>query len=72
VTSSNEEPRVERTEGPADLELDVRDLAAVYLGGFSFARLALAGRVQELRAGALARADEMFRTERAPWCPEIF
>lgn len=63
---------VELTEEEADLRLDVRDLAAAYLGGFSFARLALAGRVQELRAGALARADGMFRTERAPWCPEGF
>ena len=64
--------RVEATEDEADLRLDVRDLAAAYLGAFSFARLALAGRVQELRAGAVTRADEMFRTGRAPWCPEIF
>src|SRR5918996_2867940 len=63
---------VEPTEDEADLRLDVRDLAAAYLGAFSFARLALAGRVQELRAGAGTRADEMFKTERAPWCPEIF
>jgi predicted acetyltransferase len=63
---------VEATEAEADLKLDVRDLAAAYLGAFSFARLALAGRAQELRAGALNRADEMFRTGRAPWCPEIF
>ena len=31
-----------------------------------------AGRVEELRRGAAARADAMFATERAPWCPEIF
>jgi predicted acetyltransferase len=63
---------VDPTEDQTDLGLDVRDLAAAYLGGFSFTRLAAAGRVQELRPGALARADAMFRTERAPWCPEIF
>ncbi|MDX6506253.1 MAG: hypothetical protein QOG06_897, partial [Gaiellaceae bacterium] len=31
-----------------------------------------AGRLEELNAGAVARADELFRTERQPWCPEIF
>ena len=29
-------------------------------------------RVEELRDGGLARADELFRTDVAPWCPEIF
>ena len=29
-------------------------------------------RVEELRPGALAQADAMFRTDIAPWCPEIF
>ena len=40
--------------------------------GFTFAQLAAAGRAHELRAGGLARADALFRTDRAPWCPEIF
>jgi predicted acetyltransferase len=53
-------------------ELDVADLASVYLGGFSFARLAAAERVRELKDGALARADALFRTERTPYCPEDF
>jgi predicted acetyltransferase len=72
VSSDGRDASVEATEDEADLSLDVRDLAAVYLGGFSFARLALAGRARELRAGAVTRADEMFRTAHAPWCPEIF
>ena len=28
--------------------------------------------LRELRAGAIARADAMFRSDRAPWCPELF
>ena len=63
---------VERTDAAADLELDVADLASAYLGGFSFTRLAAAQRVRELKDGALARADALFRTERAPYCPEDF
>jgi NAD(P)-dependent dehydrogenase (short-subunit alcohol dehydrogenase family) len=56
----------------ADLELDVADLASAYLGAFTFTRLAAAGRVRELEAGALARADALFRTPRPPYCPEDF
>jgi predicted acetyltransferase len=55
-----------------DLELDAADLAAVYLGGNRFATLHEAGRVRELRSGAVARADAMFATDRAPWCPSHF
>jgi predicted acetyltransferase len=60
------------TDDAADLELDVADLASVYLGAFSFTRLAAAERVRELKDGALARADALFRTERPPYCPEDF
>jgi predicted acetyltransferase len=56
----------------ADLRLDVSDLATVYLGGFTFPQLVRAGRVEELTPGAVARVDEAFRSDRAPWCPEIF
>jgi predicted acetyltransferase len=61
-----------RTDREPDLRLAVADLAGPYLGGFSFAQLARAGLLEELREGAVARADAVFRTERAPWCPEIF
>jgi len=61
-----------KTTEDADLRLDVSDLATVYLGGFTFAQLLRAGRVEELVKGAIARADAVFRTDRAPWCPEIF
>jgi predicted acetyltransferase len=58
--------------GNPDLELTAADLAAVYLGGNRFRTLAEAGRVQEIRRGALALADAMFTTDRAPWCPSFF
>lgn len=63
---------VARTSQPCELACDVTALGSVYLGGFTWAQLAQAGRVEELRAGGLRRADAMFRTDRAPWCPEIF
>jgi predicted acetyltransferase len=62
----------ERTDGEPDLRLDAADLASPYLGGFTFAQLREAGRVEELADGGVDRADGFFRTDRAPWCPEIF
>jgi predicted acetyltransferase len=61
-----------RTTGEPDLALDVSDLAGPYLGGFTFRELQRAGRVQELQDGAVVRADELFRSDVVPWCPEIF
>lgn len=58
--------------GDPQLRLGVGELASAYLGGFSFAELARAGRVDELQPGAVARADSLFRVDRAPWCPETF
>jgi predicted acetyltransferase len=60
------------TTDAADLQLDVGDLGAAFLGGFTFSQLGRAGRVEELVPGALQRADAAFATDRAPWCPEIF
>jgi predicted acetyltransferase len=62
----------ERTTADADLACDVTALGSVYLGGFSFRRLARAGHIEQRRDGALARADALFPSDRAPWCPEIF
>lgn len=62
----------ERTDGAADLALDVSALGSVYLGGLSFADLRRGLRVEELREGAIDRVDALFRTSRRPWCPEIF
>jgi predicted acetyltransferase len=63
---------VEKTTADADLVCDVGSLGCVYLGGFTFAQLARSLRVSELRAGAIVRADAMFHSDRAPWCPELF
>ncbi|MFB7337476.1 GNAT family N-acetyltransferase [Streptomyces adustus] len=61
-----------RTTDAADLALSVRELGAVYLGGVSLAALAAAGRVRELRQGALAEASSAFGGLVAPWLPHGF
>lgn len=65
-------PFVEPTTDSSDLACDVTDLAAAYLGAFTFAQLADAARVTERSPGGVARADALFRTDRAPWCPRVF
>jgi predicted acetyltransferase len=62
----------ERTKAKADLRLDADALGSAYLGGVTFAELRNALRVEELTDGAVARADDLFRTNLHPWCPEIF
>lgn len=62
----------EKTEADADLACDVASLSCVYLGGFTFAQLSRSMRVKELRVGAIVRADALFHSDRAPWCPELF
>jgi predicted acetyltransferase len=62
----------ERTADAAEISLSATSLGSVYLGGFGFAELARAGRLEELVGGALDRADALFRADRYPWCPEIF
>jgi predicted acetyltransferase len=64
--------RARRSSRRPDARLDVQALGSVFLGGHSFAELARAERVAEAARGGLARADDMFRTDTAPWCPEIF
>ncbi|AZM53248.1 GNAT family N-acetyltransferase [Streptomyces sp. WAC 01529] len=61
-----------RTEDAADLALSVRELGAAYLGGVSLSSLAGAGRVRELRRGALAEASVAFGSDVAPWLPHGF
>jgi predicted acetyltransferase len=51
-----------------DLALSMSSLGAVYLGGTTFAGLAAAGHVRELRAGAVDEADAMFSATIAPFC----
>ncbi|MCF2530470.1 GNAT family N-acetyltransferase [Yinghuangia soli] len=61
-----------RTDEPAELVLGVDALGSLSLGGGSAVRLAEAGAINELIPGAVARAEVMFRTARAPWCPDWF
>jgi predicted acetyltransferase len=63
LTTSDSEP---------DLALDIADLATTYLGTFTFADLARAGRVGEGRPGAVAEADRLFATSTAPWSSTMF
>lgn len=72
LTVENGLPLVEPSADAPDIACDTTDLAAAYLGGFSFAQLADAARTQELQPGGIARADALFRTDRLPWCPRVF
>jgi predicted acetyltransferase len=67
-----EHGRASRTDEPADIALDVDALGSGYLGAVSFASLRDALRLEELREGAVRRADVMFGWRPLPWCPEIF
>jgi hypothetical protein len=56
-----------RTADPADLALSVRELGAANLRGVSLSALAGAGRVREVRDGALREAAVAFGSDVAPW-----
>ncbi|MER7702582.1 GNAT family N-acetyltransferase [Kitasatospora sp. NPDC097605] len=60
------------TTAAADLELTVRELGALHLGGTSLVQLARAGLVRELRPGAARAAATAFRHDPAPFCPIVF
>jgi predicted acetyltransferase len=61
-----------KTDSKPDLSLDAAALASVYLGAVRLPVLAAAGRVEERTPGTVERADRMFSTLAAPWCPHIF
>ena len=63
---------VERTNAPAALALDVRELGAAYLGGKSLCELASAGLVDEIRNGSLLRTSTAFGWPVAPGSSWIF
>ncbi|MDP9221433.1 MAG: GNAT family N-acetyltransferase [Actinomycetota bacterium] len=69
---AGEQVGCEPTSGPADVTLDVRDLAAAYLGGPSIASLAAAGIVVEERAGAVAALSSAMRGLVEPGVPPMF
>ncbi len=55
------------TTADPDIRIQQRALASAYLGAFRLAELQPAGMAEELRPGALARADLMFSWPRVPW-----
>ncbi|WP_084039524.1 GNAT family N-acetyltransferase [Demequina sp. NBRC 110053] len=57
---------VTRTDQPADLAMDIQELAAAYLGGTSIATLARAGLVTEHTAGAVAALSRAMTSDLAP------
>ncbi|MEJ1196082.1 MULTISPECIES: GNAT family N-acetyltransferase [unclassified Streptomyces] len=72
LTGDTKGASCERTSDAADLALTVRELGAAYLGGVSLASLGAAGRVREVRRGALAEASAGFGSDVAPWLPHGF
>lgn len=66
------EASVRRTDADADLVCGVVDLGAALLGSTRLSVLAAAGRVRELRPGALRAATDAFAAEHEPHCLEVF
>jgi predicted acetyltransferase len=60
------------TTETADLRLSQRALAGCYLGGHSLRQLMIGGGVEELRTGAVHRADAMFASAVRPWNATMF
>jgi predicted acetyltransferase len=54
------------TTADPELVMDIASLSAAWLGGVPFSTLARAGRIDEVVAGALARADAMFASSPLP------
>ncbi|WP_181771411.1 GNAT family N-acetyltransferase [Amycolatopsis pittospori] len=72
VADADGNAEVTRVEDAPDLELDVIDLGAIFLGGTRPSTLAAAGRIRERTAGAVSRATAAFATDREPSCLESF
>ncbi|GGS18388.1 UPF0256 protein [Streptomyces aureoverticillatus] len=62
----------DRTSDPADLTIDVRDLAAAYLGGTRITSVVRAGLATEHTPGAAATLDAALRTDRLPHTVDEF
>lgn len=57
---------VERTDGQADLALDIQALSSLFLGGMSAHDFGYAGRIRPVTDGAVGKLARMFRTDPAP------
>lgn len=63
---------VKRTNAEADLVMRGSALSACSLGGVPFSRLHRAGRVEIRSLALLRKADLLFSSVRAPYCPLLF
>ena len=59
-------------DGPVDVELGLADLATIYMGAHRPSQLSRAGRITEVRDGALNDLEAAFSTARAPYCGTLF
>lgn len=64
--------RAARSTDEVELRLGVEELGALYLGGTRAAELVAAGRIGELRTGAVAALDALLAVPAAPWCGSFF
>ncbi len=72
LTASPASCSYERTTDPADLSLDVRDLAACYLGGTTVTALLRAGLAREHTPGTATALDAALRTDLLPHTVDEF
>ncbi|MGK5637466.1 GNAT family N-acetyltransferase [Streptomyces sp. URMC 126] len=72
LTAGPDGATVTRTDAAPDLSLDVRDLAACYLGGTELRHLVRAGLVAEHTPGAAERLDAALRTAYLPHTTDEF
>lgn len=69
LTADGDTVTCDRTRARADLRVTAAELGAAYLGGTTLASLAAAGRVEELRPGAVTTTSRAFHGDRAPFHP---
>jgi len=62
----------ERTDAPADIEMDARALAPIYNGFTKPADAVRVGAARAASGGAVAALTDIFATEFAPYCPDDF
>jgi len=59
-------------EGEPDVKIGLAELATLFMGAHRASDLHRAGRITELRSGAVRELDATFHTERAPYCGTLF
>ncbi len=72
IETGGEQTSVRRTNETPDLSLDVSALAQVLFGQVAPSRAVRYGRGEASPNADLARLDAIFRTDYAPFCPDMF